>query len=328
MPLIVTGTVGIDSVYTPSGHAEEVLGGSCTYFAAAASFHGPVRLVAAVGGDFAPRYRATLTKFPGVDAQGLEVRPNSKTFRWGGKYHDNMNSRDTLFTELGVLLEPPPVPPPAYADSEIVFLANSHPAVQMDLLRHFPKRRLAVADTMDLWINTARPQLEALMRAVDGLVLNYDEAELFTGKKNPVTAARQILAQHGPGAPGTGGTLRFVVVKKGEHGCLLIHRDGIAALPAYPAETVVDPTGAGDTFAGGMMGAIAAGVASGRVADPGSRASIQRALLHGTVVASFNIESFTLDRLERLTRAELDARTREFAAMLGGDGAGDGNAAA
>ncbi len=316
MSLIVTGTVGIDTVYTPTGHAESVLGGSCTYFAAAASFHGPVRLVAAVGGDFTPNYRETFGKFPAVDVRGLESRPASKTFRWGGKYHENMNSRETLFTELGVLLEAPPTPPAAYADSELVFLANSHPAVQMDLLRHFPKRRLAVADTMDLWINTAREPLVALLRAVDGLVLNYDEAELFTGKANPVTAARQILAEHGGG--GAKGQLRFVVVKKGEHGCLLVHRDGLAALPAYPAEKVIDPTGAGDTFAGGMMGAIAAACRSNASTDPASLATIQRALIHATVVASFNIESFTLARLESLTPAELKARTEEFARMLGG----------
>lgn len=318
MSLIVTGTVGIDTVHTPTGKAENVLGGSCTYFSAAASFFGPVRLVAAVGGDFEPRYRDTLTKFPGIDARGLETRPNSKTFRWGGRYFNDMNSRETLFTELGVLLEAPPKPPEAFADSQFVFLANSHPAVQMNLLSQFPKRRLAVADTMDLWINTARADLEKLIKSVDGLVLNYDEAELFTGKKNPVTAARQMLADHGVGFGGksSGGALKFVVVKKGEHGCLFIHRDGIAALPAYPAEQVIDPTGAGDTFAGGMMGHIAAEAAAGKMSDPASFQTIQRALAHGTVIASFNIESFTLSRLETLKKAELDARLAEFAAMV------------
>ncbi len=312
MPLIVTGTVGIDTVYTPHGHVESVLGGSCTYFSAAASFHGPVRLVAAVGGDFEPRHRQALSHFKNIDDRGLEVRTGSKTFRWGGKYSGDMNSRETLFTELGVLLEPPPAVPAAFADSELVFLANSHPGVQMNLLRQFPSRRLAVADTMDLWINTARADLIALMKTVDGLVLNYDEAELFTGKKNPVTAARHMLADHG----GSHGALKFVVVKKGEHGCLFIHRDGVAALPAYPAEMVIDPTGAGDTFAGGMMGYIAGEAAAGRLTDPAGFATIQRALAHGTVVASFNIESFTLSRLLSLTRSELDARFGEFSRMV------------
>lgn len=307
MALIVTGTVGIDSVYTPHGHAERVLGGSCTYFAAAASFHGPVRMVAAVGGDFSPEYRAVFSKFPGVDTRGLESRPNSKTFAWGGKYHQNMNSRETLFTELGVLTEAPPAVPAAYADSEYVFLANSHPAVQLGFLRQFPKRKLAVADTMDLWINIAKPELKALLNEVDGLVLNYDEAELLTGKQNPVTAAKQIIAES---------KLTFCVVKKGEHGCLFVHRDGVAMLPAYPAEKVIDPTGAGDTFAGGMMGYIAANHKAHEIKDKVHFDVIQRALAHGTVVASFNIESFTLSRLETLKKAELDARYREFAAMV------------
>lgn len=307
MALIVTGTIGIDSVYTPHGHAEKVLGGSCTYFSAAASFHGPVRLVAAVGGDFLPKYREVFKKFPGIDISGLETRPASKTFAWGGKYHENMNSRETLFTELGVLTEAPPPVPVSHEDSEYVFLANSHPAVQLGFLRKFSKRKLAVADTMDLWINIAKDDLKALLQEVDGLVLNYDEAELFTGKQNPVTAAKQIIAES---------KLTFCVVKKGEHGCLFVHKEGVAMLPAYPAEKVIDPTGAGDTFAGGMMGYIAANHAAHHVKDNVHFEVIQKALAHGTVVASYNIESFALSRLESLKKAELDARYREFAAMV------------
>lgn len=303
MPLIVTGTIGIDSIYTPTGRAEKVLGGSCTYFAAAASFHGPVRMVAAVGGDWPAEHRALLDSFPGIDRSGLEHRAQSKTFAWGGKYLGNMNSRETLYTELGVLAEHPPRVPQAFADSEFVFLANTHPAVQAELLSHFPKRRLAVADTMDLWINTARAELELLLTKVDGLVLNYDEAELLTGKTNTVSAARHLL-EMGP---------RFVVVKKGEHGCLLAHRDGLAALPAYPAETVIDPTGAGDSFAGGMMGYLAH---SREGADPGSLPNVRRSLAHGTVMASFTIEAFSLERLRTLDREQLRKRFDEFAGML------------
>lgn len=305
MSLIVTGTIGIDTVYTPTGHGERILGGSCTYFSAAASFYGPVRMVAAVGGDFPPEFMATLGHFRNVDLAGLEVRKGSKTFAWGGKYRDDMNSRDTLFTELGVLAEAPPKVPASFADSRFVFLANTHPGVQAGMLGQLPKRALTVADTMDLWINVAKPELLALLKQVDGLVLNYDEAELLTGRKNPVTAGRHIL-DLGP---------RFVVIKKGEHGALLVHRDGLAALPAFPAELVIDPTGAGDSFAGGMMGSLAAaGNAPG--ADAGSFDAIRRALVHGTVVASFNIEAFSLDRLRTLTRAELDARYNEYAAMV------------
>ncbi|MBL9031092.1 MAG: sugar kinase [Phycisphaerae bacterium] len=301
MSLIVTGTIGIDTVYTPQGHREKVLGGSCTYFAAAASFHGPVRVVAAVGEDFPDSFRATLARFGGIDASGIEVRRGSKTFAWGGKYLGNMNSRETLFTELGVLAERPPAMPAAFRDSRTVFLANTHPAVQLQMLEGLPKRALAVADTMDLWINTARAELDLLLTRIDGLVLNYDEAELLTGKANTVAAARHVLRM-GP---------RFVVVKKGEHGCILVHRDGIAALPAYPTEEVVDPTGAGDTFAGGMMGYLA-----NHKGDAQSVATLREAIAHGTIMASFNIESFSLERLTTLTRAELDKRYREFAAMV------------
>ena len=308
MPLIVTGTIGIDTVSTPTQHAERILGGSCTYFSAAASFYGPVRMVAAVGDDFPDQFRQVLTHFKQVDLTGLEVRKGSKTFAWGGKYLQNMNIRETMFTDLGVVAEKPPVVPESYRDSKFVFLANSHPAVQLDLLSNFPTRTLAVADTMDLWINTARADLQVLLRKVDGLVLNYDEAELLTNKANSVTAARHIL-EMGP---------KFVVVKKGEHGCLLVHRDGICALPAYPAENVVDPTGAGDTFAGGLMGSIAATANSqGQMGvGPGSFNSVRRALAHGTVIASFNIEAFSLDRLKTLTRRELDARYEEYLGMV------------
>jgi len=312
MSLICTGTIGIDSIYTSTGKAEKVLGGSCTYFAAAASFHGPVRIVAAVGGDFGKAHAKVFDKFPNIDTAGLEMRKDSKTFAWGGEYSADMNSRKTLFTELGVLMEAPPKVPAAFADSETVFLANSHPGVQLDLLKQLPARRIAVADTMDLWINTAREPLVALLKQIDGLVLNYDEAELFTGKKNPVTAARHMLADHKNGKKG----LKFVVVKKGEHGAIIVHRDGIAALPAYPAEKVIDPTGAGDTFAGGMMGYIAAKAKKRKGKDPFAFEHIQTAIAHGTVVASFSIESFSLSRLLKLKPADLKKRYAEFSKIV------------
>jgi len=304
MPLIVTGTIGIDTVQTPTGHAEKILGGSGTYFAAAASLYGPVRLVAAVGGDFPPEHRAMLARFPAIDTAGLETRPGSKTFAWGGKYLANMNSRETLFTDLGVLGEAPPPVPESFRDSRYCFLANSHPAVQLGMVEQLPNRVLTVADTMDLWINIAKGELLVLLRRVDGLVLNYDEAELLTGQPNSVTAGRRIL-EMGPS---------FVVVKKGEHGCILIHREGVSALPAYPTERVIDPTGCGDTFAGGMMGAIAAGGHDRKAAT--SFDVLRKALVHGTIVASFNIEEFSLQRLTTLKKPELDARYAEYAAMV------------
>ncbi|MCI0364000.1 MAG: PfkB family carbohydrate kinase [Phycisphaerales bacterium] len=299
MPLLVTGTVGIDTVETPSGRAERVLGGSCAYFAAAASFHAPVRVVAAVGRDWPEKHRSVLRGFKNVDLRGLEVRANSTTFAWHGRYKANMNDRETLSTHLGVLDEKPPAIPQEYADSDFIFLANTHPAVQLEFLRHFPKRRLAVADTMDLWIKIARKELEQLLKEVDGVVLNYSEAEQLTGVSNAVTACRRIL-EMGPA---------FAVNKKGEHGAILVHRDGVATMPAYPAELhqVVDPTGAGDSFAGGMMGYLAS-------VSRTDVKSLQTAIAWGTVTASFTIESYGLDRLAQIKRSDIDARMKLFQA--------------
>ena len=299
MSLIVTGTIGIDTVHTPTGKAEGVPGGSCAYFAAAASFQTPVRIVAAVGGDWPAEHRTILESFDNVCLAGLEMRPDSKTFAWGGRYLDDMNHRETLYTNLGVVEEDPPAVPDEYRDSKYVFLANTHPGVQAQLLSQFPDHKLAVADTMDLWINVARSELVSLLGQLDGLALNYEEAEQLTDTRNPVTAARKIL-EMGP---------TFVTVKKGEHGAILVHQDGVAVLPAYPAELehVVDPTGAGDSFAGGFMGYLAS-------AGKTDFRSIQTALAWGTVIASFTIESFGLDRLREITRADIDDRMREFQA--------------
>ncbi|MGI9014336.1 MAG: PfkB family carbohydrate kinase [Phycisphaerales bacterium] len=296
----MTGTIGIDTVHTPHGSMEGASGGSCAYFAAAASFHAPVRVVAAVGGDWPLEHRNLLESFEGVDLRGLEHRAASKTFAWGGRYFDQMNQRETLFTELGVLEEDPPAIPDAFADSEFIFLANTHPAVQLGLLDAFPRRRLAVADTMDLWINIAHEPLMTLLSRIDGLIINDAEAQQLTEHSNAVSAARAIL-EYGPA---------FVVIKKGEHGCVMVHQDGIAVLPAFPADQdqVVDPTGAGDSFAGGFMGHIAAG----GVFDFNT---LQTALAFGTVTASFTIESFGLDRLREISRADVDARLHAFRRM-------------
>lgn len=303
MPLIVTGTIGIDTIETPTTRVEKVLGGSCTYFAAAASFFTQVRVVAVAGEDFHENYQAVFKKFPNVDVDGLEIRKGSKTFAWGGRYLEDMNVRETLFTELGVLGEHPPKPPAKYADSKFVFLANSHPVVQRELLESFPQRAIAVADTMNLWIETAREDLASLLSRIEGLVVNDEEARLLTGKRNPITAGKKILDM-GP---------MFVVIKKGEHGCILVHQEGVAMLPAFPCENVVDPTGAGDTFAGGMMGHLAASHSRDMNI---TMASVQQALAHGTVIASFAIESFSLDRLAKLTKDEVAKRYTQFAEMV------------
>jgi len=304
MPLIVTGSIGIDTVHTPTDSAENVLGGSCTYFCAAASFFTKVRMVAAAGEDFTNEYKGVFEKFPNVCVDGLEVRRGSKTFRWGGKYLENWNDRETLFTELGVLEEEPPTPPEAYKDSRFVFLANAHPSAQKAMVESFPKRVIAVVDTMNLWIETARPELEALLEEVEGLIINDEEAEMLTGHQNPIIAGRELVEKHG---------LRFIVIKKGAHGCILVHTEGVAMLPAYPVENVTDPTGAGDCFAGGFMGYLAA--AHEKDADI-HMDSIQQALAHGTVIASFAIESFSLERLATLTKQEVAHRFEEFADMV------------
>ncbi|MDG2200381.1 MAG: PfkB family carbohydrate kinase [Phycisphaerales bacterium] len=297
MSLVVTGTIGIDSVETSSGAAEGVMGGSCTYFAAAASLLVPVRMVAVVGEDWPTEHESVLESFPRIDMAGLERRSGSSTFRWGGRYHDDMNERDTLFTELGVLEESPPPVPDTYSDSRFIFLANTHPSVQAEMLEHFPDRELVVADTMNLWIDIALAELKALLARLDGLVLNDAEASQLTGEANLVEAAKQICDM-GPS---------FVVIKKGEHGAFLHHPDGMAVLPAMPldAAQVVDPTGCGDSFAGGMMGHIAA---TGR----SDLATIREAMAWGTVTASHTIAEFGLAGLQSATDKSMQSRFDRF----------------
>lgn len=299
MSLIVTGSVGIDTVETPDGQrADEVLGGSSIYFAAGASFFTKVRLVAAVGEDFPEHFHGQFEQFD-VCTDGLEKREGSKTFRWHGRYHENMNDRDTLQVDLNVLGEALPPVPEHYRDSKYVFLANTHPAGQLALLEQFPESKLVVADTMDLWIETERELLTQLLGKIDGFVLNDSEAKMLTEENNVIRAADKVL-EMGP---------RFVVVKKGEHGAILRHREGTGVLPAFPADEVVDPTGAGDSFASGMMGYLSA-------VDDTSVEAIKRAMAYGTVVASYTIEKFSVDRLAEIDRGMIDSRLEEFGSHL------------
>lgn len=299
MSLIVTGSVGIDTVETPDGQrADEVLGGSSIYFAAGASYFTPVRLVAAVGDDFPAPMLDQFKQFD-VCTDGLEQREGSKTFRWHGRYHENMNDRDTLDVQLNVLGEALPPVPDHYKDSKYIFLANTHPAGQLALLEQFPDRKLVVADTMDLWIETEPDLLKTLLSKIDGFVLNDSEAKQLTGEQNVIKAADAVLAM-GP---------TFVIVKKGEHGAILRHKDGTGVLPAFPADQVVDPTGAGDSFASGMMGYLCA-------ADDTSVDAIKRAMAYGTIVASYTIEKFSTDRLAEIDRATIEERVKEFATHL------------
>ena len=301
MPLLVTGTIGIDTVETPAASVERVSGGSCAYFAVAAAFHhSPIRVVAVVGGDWPAEHEKLLRSVSGLCLDGLEKRLESKTFAWGGRYFDNMNDRETLFTELGVLEEEPPEIPDLYQDSRMIFLANSHPSIQLDLLDRIPDRTLAVADTMDLWINTAKDELHVLLQRLDGFIINDAEAEMITGFADPIAAGQKIL-DLGPS---------FVIVKKGEYGSVLVDKDNTVVLPAYPLaiEDVIDPTGAGDSFAGGFMGYIA-------TVDEIDFPAMQTAMAWGTVTASFTLQSFGLDGLVDASSEKIQSRMDKFIAF-------------
>jgi len=297
--LLVTGSIGIDTVESPAGKVEDALGGSSVYFAYAASFFTPVRLVGVVGDDCPEAFLAPLAENERIDLAGLEVRPGSKTFRWHGRYHEDVNERDTVAVELNVLAEVGPKIPDAFLDSEYVFLANTHPDLQMELLGQLGKPKLVVADTMDLWIRTEREKLAKLMERIDGLVLNDSEARMLTGKPNVIDAGHRIAQL----------VRRFVVVKKGEHGGVLFMDGKAYPLPGYPAALVVDPTGAGDTFAGAMMGCLAAG-------DAADAAALRRAIAYGTITASIELEDFSLKALQATTREAIDDRLAEFRGIV------------
>jgi sugar/nucleoside kinase (ribokinase family) len=295
MSLLVTGSIGIDTLETPYGKRDNVLGGSAIYFAYAASFFTPVRLVGVVGED-APESINTVFQGRDVDTAGLEVRKGSRTFRWHGSYLRDLNEAQTVEVDLNVLAERAPKIPPGFCDSRYLFLANTHPALQQQMLGELHGPRLVVADTMNLWIQTERAELLKLLGRIDGLVLNDGEARLLTEEKNLIQAARQVLKM-GP---------KFVVIKKGEHGCLMCSDRDTFVLPAYPADRVVDPTGAGDSFAGGMMGYLAT---RGGDISPGT---LKRALAFGTVVASFTIADFSLDGIRQATRQSINERLEQY----------------
>lgn len=295
MSLLVTGSIGIDTVETPSGTVKDALGGSSIYFAYAASFFSPVRLVGVVGEDCPEDFLDPVRANARIDLAGLEVRKGSKTFRWHGRYHADVNERDTVSVELNVLAERGPSIPPAFRDSRYVFLANTHPALQRQMLEELSGPKLVVADTMDLWINGERENLMGLVQRLDGLVLNDSEAKLLTGQSNVVAAGLEISRV----------VKRFVVIKKGEHGSLLFTEGKVFALPSYPTFNVIDPTGAGDSFAGAMMGYLAAG-------DRTDALALRQAIAYGTVTASIGLEGFSLDRFVKCSRAEIEARMKEF----------------
>ena len=298
MPLLVVGSVAFDCIETPTDKRDDVLGGSAVFFSYAASFFSPVRMIGAVGEDW-PEERTALLERKGIDTSGLQIIPGGKTFRWRGRYLPNMNDRETIEVHLNVLDEFQPKLGPTHQDCRFLFLGNASPAVQLDVLNQAKNAELTVADTMDLWINIQRDELNELLTKIDGLVLNDAEAKLLAEDENLVRAGHAIRAM-GP---------KFVVIKKGEHGAMFFSEHEMYVMPAFPTEKVLDPTGAGDSFAGGMMGHLAS---LGRF-DP---QALKEALAYGTVTASFTVEDFSLGRLEKLDRSLVDQRFKEYRQML------------
>ena len=291
MSLLVTGSIGIDTVKTPFGFNEDCIGGSAVHFSMAASFFSPVRFLGVVGDD-CPFDLTEVFAGRDVDLEGLEIRPGSKTFRWSGSYEENMNERRTDSVELNVLSEAPPSVPEAYSDSEYVFLANTAPALQIKLLEQISRTGFVAADTMNHWIVTAGDDLKELLDRIDMLVLNEEEARLLTGQRNLMTAAQGIL-EMGP---------RVVIIKEGEYGSMMANSDGDCfILPAYPTTVVIDPTGAGDSFAGALMGHLAQ---AGKV----DVISLRNAMAYGTVAASFTIGDFSIHGIKGAGKEDIEER--------------------
>jgi cytidine kinase len=298
MPLLVVGSVALDSVETPHGVVENALGGSATFFSYAASFFTPVRLVGVVGEDFPHAHREMLEGRK-VDTSGLTIEKGGKTFHWKGRYTGDMNTAETLEVHLNVLGTFDPELSPRFAESPFVFLANGSPSMQRKVLSQARNRKLVVADTMNFWIETQRDELYLLLKEVDGLVLNDGEARMLTEEINLVRAGWKVL-DLGP---------KFVIIKKGEHGAMFLSAEETFVMPAYPVADVVDPTGAGDSFAGGFMGYLAS-------VGKTDMASLKTALAYGTVVASLNVEDFSLRRFQRTERPEIDRRLEMYRSMM------------
>lgn len=293
MGIVVVGTVAFDTVETPFGRGENVLGGSATYFSTSASFFTDVSLVAVVGEDF-PDEHLEFLRSREINLDGLQRIPG-KTFHWTGKYGFDLNEAQTIDTQLNVLMEFNPELPAAYRDTDVLFLANIDPELQLKVLDQVKSPALVACDSMNFWISSKPEALKEVMKRVDIVVINEGEARMLTGEANLVKAARKII--------GLG--CKRLVVKRGEYGVLMFSGDSVFAAPAYPLEEVFDPTGAGDTFAGGFMGYLA------NTGDH-SEEGIRQALVFGSVMASFNVEQFSLNRMKQLDYKEIEARYRSF----------------
>jgi sugar/nucleoside kinase (ribokinase family) len=296
--LVVVGSVALDSVKTPFGKVAEALGGSATYFSYAASFFAPVRVVGAVGRDF-PHEHLELLRGRGIDVTALEVRPDQKTFRWTGEYGFDLNEAKTLDVQLNAFATFKPKLGPIHRKARFLFLANIDPVLQLDVLSQMERPALVALDTMNFWIEGKREDLLQVLARVDVLLINDAEARMLAREPNLIKAAR-VIAGMGP---------RTVVIKRGEYGALLVSKGQYFFAPAYPLESVFDPTGAGDTFAGGFMGYLAEHDAT----DP---TALRRAMVRGAAMASFTVEDFSLERLKRLEAGEIEERVRHFADMV------------
>ena len=296
MSLLTVGTVAFDTIETPFGKAENVIGGACTYISYAASyFTSDIYLSAIVGGDF-PKEEIAALSARGVNMEGLEIVEEGKSFFWAGRYHQNMNSRDTLTTDLNVLADFNPVLPESYKSCKFVMLGNLTPAIQKQVLDQLDGNQVLVAlDTMNFWMDIALDELKSVLKRVDLLTINDEEARQLSGEHSLVKAAEVIHAM-GP---------KYLVIKKGEHGALLFHEGRIFYAPALPLAVVTDPTGAGDTFAGGMMGYLAS-------TGDASYENLKKSIIFGSALASFCVEEFAINRLKNLSREEIENRVQQF----------------
>lgn len=303
MSLITVGTMAFDAIETPFGKINQIVGGSATYVAYAAShFVKPVQQISIVGDDF-PKEEMEEMKKRGVEMEGVEIVPDKKSFFWSGRYHEDMNSRDTLITDLNVLADFDPTIPESYQGAEFLMLGNLAPKIQLNVIQELKKRpKLIVMDTMNFWMEIAMAELKIVLKYVDMLMVNDAEARQLTGQFSLVKAAKSIM-EMGP---------KFLIIKKGEHGALLFHGDQVFFAPALPLEEVFDPTGAGDTFAGGFMGHLAA-------TNDISFENMKRAIIVGSAMASFCVEKFGPTRLKEITRKDIDIRIQQFKDLVSFD---------
>ena len=300
MSLLVIGTVAFDAIETPFGKTDKIIGGAATYISVSASyFRKNINLVSVVGDDF-PHQTIEMLQSKGISTEGLQIKQGEKTFFWSGRYHEDMNSRDTLDTQLNVLADFNPIIPEAYQDCEFLMLGNLSPAVQQQVIKGLRKRpKLIVMDTMNFWMDIALAELTETIGMVDVLTVNDAEARQLTGEYSLIKAARKILAM-GP---------KYLIIKKGEHGALLFHGNDVFYAPALPLEDVFDPTGAGDTFAGGFIGYLSS-------TRDISFDSMKRAVIYGSAMASFCVEKFGLERIQNLSQGELEERLQQFVDLV------------